>query len=178
MIIGALLQATAYARAHLIVGRIVSGLGMGWINSTVPVFQAEFSPKATRGLCTSKSHHMQENNTDIIILRRLHATLNPQPRNIPRLLDRLRLHSNLHLLLRLARPRNPPMHLPPPYAHPPLSSPRITTRKRFPTSHMPINKLTNSSGLQLMPLPPPPSKSSPVSIPTTTHPQKSPPSTL
>jgi len=53
MIIGALLQATAYTRAHMIVARIVSGVGMGFINSTVPVFQAEFSPKATRGLCTS-----------------------------------------------------------------------------------------------------------------------------
>jgi MFS family permease len=52
MIIGALLQATAYTRAHLIVARIVSGVGMGFINSTVPVFQSEFSPKATRGLCT------------------------------------------------------------------------------------------------------------------------------
>jgi MFS family permease len=51
MIIGALLQATAYSRAHMIVARIVSGTGMGFINSTVPVFQAEFSPKATRGLC-------------------------------------------------------------------------------------------------------------------------------
>jgi MFS family permease len=51
MIIGALLQATAYSRAHMIVARIVSGVGMGFINSTVPVFQAEFSPKATRGLC-------------------------------------------------------------------------------------------------------------------------------
>ncbi|KAE9377523.1 sugar transporter-like protein [Stipitochalara longipes BDJ] len=50
MIIGALLQATAYSRAHMIVARIVSGVGMGFINSTVPVFQAEFSPKATRGL--------------------------------------------------------------------------------------------------------------------------------
>ncbi|KAN0107903.1 putative hexose carrier protein [Hyaloscypha variabilis] len=50
MIIGALLQATAYTRAHMIVARIVSGTGMGFINSTVPVFQAEFSPKATRGL--------------------------------------------------------------------------------------------------------------------------------
>jgi sugar porter (SP) family MFS transporter len=50
MIIGALLQATAYSRAHLIVARIVSGVGMGFINSTVPVFQSEFSPKATRGL--------------------------------------------------------------------------------------------------------------------------------
>ena len=35
----------------MIVARIVSGVGMGFINSTVPVFQAEFSPKATRGLC-------------------------------------------------------------------------------------------------------------------------------
>ncbi len=51
MIIGALLQATAYSRAHLMVARIISGVGMGFINSTVPVFQAEFSPKATRGLC-------------------------------------------------------------------------------------------------------------------------------
>ena len=53
MIIGALLQATAYTRAHMIVARIVSGFGMGAINSTVPVMQAEFSPKATRGICTS-----------------------------------------------------------------------------------------------------------------------------
>ena len=51
MIIGALLQATAYARAHILVARIVSGVGMGTINSTVPVFQSEFSPKASRGLC-------------------------------------------------------------------------------------------------------------------------------
>lgn len=51
MIIGALLQASAYSRAHIIVARVISGVGMGFINSTVPVFQAEFSPKATRGLC-------------------------------------------------------------------------------------------------------------------------------
>lgn len=49
-IIGAILQATAYGRAHLIVGRIVSGIGLGFINSTVPVLQAEFSPKASRGV--------------------------------------------------------------------------------------------------------------------------------
>lgn len=35
----------------MIVSRIVSGMGMGFINSTVPVLQAEFSPKATRGIC-------------------------------------------------------------------------------------------------------------------------------
>ena len=49
MILGALLQATAYTRAHMVVARIVSGIGMGIINSTVPVFQSEYSPKATRG---------------------------------------------------------------------------------------------------------------------------------
>lgn len=48
-IIGAILQASAFGRAHLIVGRIVSGVGLGIINSTVPVMQAEFSPKASRG---------------------------------------------------------------------------------------------------------------------------------
>ncbi|THZ99008.1 general substrate transporter [Aureobasidium pullulans] len=49
MIVGALLQATAYHIPHMLVGRIVSGVGMGFINSTVPVLQAEFSPKASRG---------------------------------------------------------------------------------------------------------------------------------
>lgn len=49
-IIGAILQATAYGRPHLIFGRIVSGVGLGIINSTVPVMQAEFSPKASRGI--------------------------------------------------------------------------------------------------------------------------------
>ena len=54
MIIGALLQSTAYTRAHLLVARIVAGFGLGAINSTVPVFQAEFAPRATRGLCKLK----------------------------------------------------------------------------------------------------------------------------
>jgi len=49
-LLGTILQATAYSRAHLIVGRIVSGVGLGFINSTVPVLQAEFSPKASRGV--------------------------------------------------------------------------------------------------------------------------------
>lgn len=57
MIIGAILQATAYSRAHMIVGRVVSGFGMGAINSTVPVLQAEFSPKASRGICKFPSHY-------------------------------------------------------------------------------------------------------------------------
>ncbi|KAJ4326195.1 hypothetical protein N0V94_000141 [Neodidymelliopsis sp. IMI 364377] len=49
-VIGTVLQASAFSRAHLIVGRIVSGVGLGFINSTVPVLQAEFSPKASRGM--------------------------------------------------------------------------------------------------------------------------------
>ena len=50
MIIGSILQATSYTRAQLIVARVVAGFGLGAVNSTVPVFQAEFAPKATRGL--------------------------------------------------------------------------------------------------------------------------------
>ncbi|KAF5691669.1 sugar transporter STL1 [Fusarium denticulatum] len=48
--IGAVLQAASYTRAMMIVGRIVAGVGMGTINSTVPVMQAEFSPKSSRGI--------------------------------------------------------------------------------------------------------------------------------
>ncbi|KAK7510067.1 sugar transporter STL1 [Phyllosticta citriasiana] len=50
MIVGALLQSTAYHRSHLIIARIVSGIGMGFINSTAPVLMAEFAPQATRGI--------------------------------------------------------------------------------------------------------------------------------
>lgn len=50
MLLGAVLQATAYSKAHMIVARIISGYGMGFISSTGPVMQAEFSPKASRGM--------------------------------------------------------------------------------------------------------------------------------
>ncbi|KAF5609557.1 sugar transporter STL1 [Fusarium pseudoanthophilum] len=50
LIIGAVLQAASYTRAMMIVGRIVAGIGMGTVNSTVPVMQAEFSPKSSRGI--------------------------------------------------------------------------------------------------------------------------------
>ncbi|KAH7255438.1 general substrate transporter [Fusarium redolens] len=50
LIIGAVLQAASYTRAMMIVGRIVSGFGLGTVNSTVPVMQAEFSPKSSRGI--------------------------------------------------------------------------------------------------------------------------------
>jgi MFS family permease len=51
MLLGSLLQATAYIRVHLIIARVVAGLGLGIVNSTVPVMQAEYVPRATRGLC-------------------------------------------------------------------------------------------------------------------------------
>ncbi|KAF4943930.1 hypothetical protein FGADI_13011 [Fusarium gaditjirri] len=50
LIIGAVLQAASYTRAMMIVARIVAGVGMGAVNSTVPVMQAEFSPKSSRGI--------------------------------------------------------------------------------------------------------------------------------
>lgn len=51
MMVGSLLQATAFSRAHIIVARIVAGVGLGICNSTAPVLQSEYSPKASRGLC-------------------------------------------------------------------------------------------------------------------------------
>ncbi|KAK9427196.1 general substrate transporter [Lipomyces doorenjongii] len=50
MIIGAIIQGTSYDIAQMLVGRIISGIGIGIINSTIPVLQAEISPQATRGL--------------------------------------------------------------------------------------------------------------------------------
>ncbi|KAG5985645.1 hypothetical protein E4U43_005957, partial [Claviceps pusilla] len=52
MVVGVVLQASSGGRAQMIVARVVSGTGLGIVNSTVPVLQAEFSPKATRGLST------------------------------------------------------------------------------------------------------------------------------
>ena len=94
MMIGSLLQSTAYTRAHLIVARIVSGFGLGAVNSTVPVFQAEFAPKATRGLCMFNlaGFPLLQSvqflpSADMSLLRRLHATVHPQLRYCLRVLD-------------------------------------------------------------------------------------------
>lgn len=114
MILGALLQATAYARAHIIVARIVSGCGLGVINSTVPVFQSEFSPKASRGLCMLISHSRL---CDVILMlsRCLHATVNLEFRHHTRVLDRLCfLHPRVELCL--AHTRDLAMRLPRPNA--------------------------------------------------------------
>ncbi|KAG2730811.1 hypothetical protein G9P44_005960 [Scheffersomyces stipitis] len=42
--IGVALQASAFTIAHLTVARIITGLGTGFITSTVPVYQSECSP--------------------------------------------------------------------------------------------------------------------------------------
>lgn len=49
MLVGGALQGCAYTVAHLIVARIVSGLGNGLITSTVPVWQAEIARPEKRG---------------------------------------------------------------------------------------------------------------------------------
>ncbi|KAG0699777.1 general substrate transporter [Suillus ampliporus] len=49
MMIGAILQTTAFSFAHLIFARIFTGYGNGLITSTVPTYHAELSPAAKRG---------------------------------------------------------------------------------------------------------------------------------
>ncbi|KAJ5679586.1 hypothetical protein N7462_007830 [Penicillium macrosclerotiorum] len=49
MVIGATLQACSYSLPHLIVGRIVTGLGNGMNTSTVPTWQSECSKSHHRG---------------------------------------------------------------------------------------------------------------------------------
>jgi MFS family permease len=49
MLAGAGIQAGVSSTGPMIAGRVVSGLGMGFINSTCPVILAEAAPSATRG---------------------------------------------------------------------------------------------------------------------------------
>ncbi|KAJ5961657.1 hypothetical protein N7501_006598 [Penicillium viridicatum] len=49
MVIGATLQASAYSLPHLIVGRIITGIGNGMNTSTVPTWQSECSKSHHRG---------------------------------------------------------------------------------------------------------------------------------
>lgn len=49
IIVGASLQASAYVLAHLIVGRVITGLGTGIDSSTVPMYQSELAKKEWRG---------------------------------------------------------------------------------------------------------------------------------
>jgi MFS family permease len=49
LILGTVIQCSSYGRAQMIVGRIVTGLGMGGITSAVPVWQCETAPAYMRG---------------------------------------------------------------------------------------------------------------------------------
>lgn len=94
LILGSLLQATAYSRPHLIVARVVTGIGLGIVNSTVPVMQAEFAPKATRGLCACSPFFLSRKCLCMVTeqnFRCVHATFHPQLWNFLGILDRLRL---------------------------------------------------------------------------------------
>lgn len=44
-----MLQCSAFSRAHLVVGRVICGVGTGIDTSTVPMYQAELSHAKTRG---------------------------------------------------------------------------------------------------------------------------------
>jgi MFS family permease len=49
MIIGAVIQTASYHLEQLIIARIVSGVGNGWITATVPVWQSECARAEHRG---------------------------------------------------------------------------------------------------------------------------------
>lgn len=49
IIVGASLQTSAYTLAHLIIGRVITGLGTGIDSSTVPMYQSELCRKEWRG---------------------------------------------------------------------------------------------------------------------------------
>ena len=53
IVVGASLQTSAYQLSHLIVGRVITGLGTGIDSSTVPMYQSELSRKEWRGRLVS-----------------------------------------------------------------------------------------------------------------------------
>lgn len=53
--LGAILQASSYTVAQLIVGRIVAGLGLGLITSNLPVWQSETATRDKRGMLIAVS---------------------------------------------------------------------------------------------------------------------------
>ncbi|KAF5633938.1 sugar transporter STL1 [Fusarium tjaetaba] len=53
ILVGAALQATAFTRGHLIVGRVVTGFGTGLKTSTVPMYQSELCEGTKRGRLVS-----------------------------------------------------------------------------------------------------------------------------
>lgn len=54
VVIGAVLQASSYGVAQIIVGRIVTGLGIGGLTSTAPVYLSECTKAVDRGSDVAK----------------------------------------------------------------------------------------------------------------------------
>ncbi|KAH6999519.1 general substrate transporter [Ilyonectria destructans] len=53
VIVGAILQTTAYTVPHLVIGRVVTGFGTGIKTSTVPMYQSELCDQKSRGRLVS-----------------------------------------------------------------------------------------------------------------------------
>ena len=53
VVIGTSLQTSAFNVGHLVVGRIVTGMGTGLKTSTVPMYQSELCPPTSRGRLVS-----------------------------------------------------------------------------------------------------------------------------
>lgn len=54
VVIGAVLQASSYGVAQIVVGRIVTGLGIGGLTSTAPVYLSECTKAVDRGADVAK----------------------------------------------------------------------------------------------------------------------------
>lgn len=50
MVIGAIVQASAFGLDQLIVGRVIGGIGNGMHTATIPMWQSECSPPHKRGM--------------------------------------------------------------------------------------------------------------------------------
>jgi MFS family permease len=67
LIVGTILMGSCYERVQMMVARVITGIGIGYITSVTPVYQSEISPAAQRGwqvccqlttmLFVSASHH-------------------------------------------------------------------------------------------------------------------------
>ncbi|KAF2019571.1 general substrate transporter [Aaosphaeria arxii CBS 175.79] len=53
VVVGAILQTTAYSVPHLVIGRVITGVGTGLKTSTVPMYQAELCDRESRGKLVS-----------------------------------------------------------------------------------------------------------------------------
>lgn len=57
-IIGAAIQSSCNGRTPLVLGRAISGIGVGMASSVVPIYQSEISPKEIRGRIVSLQQYV------------------------------------------------------------------------------------------------------------------------